>query len=123
MNCEQYSELAYRTAPKLESINLDLLHATVGMSGEAGELIDIVKKIVFYGKPLDEKSEQHLLEEAGDLCWYLNLMLVTLGSSWEKVMAANIAKLEARYPNLKFEQERALSRNLSAESVALAGAL
>lgn len=113
MNIEEYSALALRTA------NLDkdpLTHATMGICGEGGEIADVVKKHVFYGKNLDK---QHLLEEAGDLLWYVNLLIHATGSDWPTVLAANIAKLEARYPNLRFDAAQAISQNKEAETTAL----
>jgi NTP pyrophosphatase (non-canonical NTP hydrolase) len=72
------------------------LHAAVGMSGECGEILDLLKKSVIYGKELDEAK---LKEELGDALWYFGIMLVALGSSFEEVMAMNAEKLQKRYPN------------------------
>lgn len=115
MNINQYSVLALRTAATATQLE-DLQHAAMGIGGEAGEVVDIVKKIVFYKKPIDR---QHLLEECGDLIWYANLMIHALESNWEEVLEANIRKLEARYPNLRFDAEHALNRNKDAEQEAL----
>lgn len=90
----QYKELTDRLAsnPAL----LQSLHAAIGISGEAGELIDAVKKSAMYGKPLDV---QNVKEELGDICWYMALMLKSIGSSFEEVMQMNNTKLEERYPS------------------------
>ena len=90
----QYKELTDRLAsnPAL----LQSLHAAIGISGEAGELIDAVKKSAMYGKPLDVENVK---EELGDICWYMALMLKSIGSSFEEVMGLNNSKLEARYPS------------------------
>lgn len=115
MKIEEYSKLAIRTA-NLE--NSPLVHAAMGIGGEAGEVVDVVKKMAFYGKT---GSEQHLLEELGDLAWYMNLMIVALGSNWNKVLDMNIAKLEARYKDGKFNAEQAINRDKEGEAAAMAG--
>jgi len=90
---------------------IDLLHAAMGLVTESGEFMDMLKKHLFYGKPLDEVN---LLEEIGDASWYLAIALNALGSSFEEVMARNIEKLQARYPD-KFTEQAALVRNLDKE--------
>jgi NTP pyrophosphatase (non-canonical NTP hydrolase) len=72
-----------------------LLYGALGISGEAGELLDAVKKHVMYGKELDRTN---VLEELGDICWYMALVLETVGSSFEEIMQLNHDKLEKRYP-------------------------
>ena len=89
-----------------------LLHALFGVVTEAGELTDAFKKHLFYGAELDRIN---LVEECGDLLWYLVVLLSVCGSSLEECIAANVAKLTERYPNQKFESSRALSRDLPAE--------
>lgn len=75
--------------------NAQMLHAVLGISGEAGELTDAIKKAVMYGKELDIKNVK---EEAGDILWYMALLLNSVGSSFEEVMQLNHDKLEKRYP-------------------------
>jgi NTP pyrophosphatase (non-canonical NTP hydrolase) len=116
MKTEQYSVLALRTAKDFGSLNMDIMHAAAGMSGEAGEVIDLIKKVIYYGKPIDRTK---VLEEAGDLCWYLNLLITKLDSSWSEVFDMNIAKLEARYPDLRFDAEKAINRDEAAEQKAI----
>ena len=89
----------------------DLLHAAMGLTTESGEFMDAIKKHLFYGKPLDKVN---LKEEIGDVLWYCALALHSLDSSFEEVMATNIAKLKARYPD-KFEESQALNRDLDKE--------
>jgi NTP pyrophosphatase (non-canonical NTP hydrolase) len=72
-----------------------LLHGALGISGEAGELLDAVKKHVMYGKELDRAN---VLEELGDLAWYMAIALEAVGSNFSEIMALNQAKLEKRYP-------------------------
>lgn len=83
-----------------------ILHAATGMSGESGEVLDSVKKAVYYGKPL---NKDHLLEETGDILWYMAIMLHQLGSSFEEVMQKNVDKLKKRYPD-GFTETDAMSR-------------
>lgn len=78
-----------------ERKNAQMLHAVLGISGESGELTDAVKKAVMYGKELDIKNVK---EEAGDILWYMSLLLHAVGSSFEEVMQMNHDKLEKRYP-------------------------
>lgn len=77
--------------------NVDLLHALLGLAGEVGELIDPVKKAMFYGKPLDVEN---ITEETGDLLWYIAGPLCrALGADLGQIAAANVAKLRERYPD------------------------
>ena len=115
MNIEQYSVLALRTAATA-SQQEDLQHAAMGIGGEAGEVVDIIKKVTFYKKALDRK---HTLEELGDLAWYINLMIHALESNWSEVLEMNIRKLEARYPNLRFDADKAINRDTAVEQKAL----
>lgn len=92
-------------------VNEFILHGALGISTEAGEILDAVKKSIFYGKPFDLVNLQ---EEIGDCLWYLAILAKEAGMSFEDIMAQNIAKLKARYPD-KFTEERALNRDLVAE--------
>lgn len=118
MDINTYSKLALRTANDMGDIKLDLLHAASGIAGESGEIIDIVKKYVFYKR--DAVDTAKLVDELGDELWYINLMIAKLGVTWEQVLAANIAKLETRYPNLRFDSENAVQRDKAAEAAAQA---
>jgi NTP pyrophosphatase (non-canonical NTP hydrolase) len=89
----------------------DLLHASMGLVTEAGEFQDMLKKHVFYGKPLDEVN---LKEEIGDVLWYCAIALEALGTDFESVMETNINKLKARYPE-KFTEDKAENRDLVKE--------
>jgi len=94
-----------------------LLHAAMGLCTEAGEFMDMMKKHILYGKPLDEVN---LREELGDKLWYTALALDELKSTFEACFDINIAKLRARYPN-KFTEKDALNRNLEREREILEG--
>ena len=96
---------------------IDLQHAALGMVTESAEFTDMLKKHLFYGKPLDEVN---LAEELGDQLWYVAMALRALGTDFETVMERNIAKLKARYPN-KFTLELAENRDLEKERAILEG--
>lgn len=68
----------------------------MGLAGESGEVIDLIKKHLFHGKPLDNNK---LIEELGDVRWYLELLFVCTGTTMTEVEERNIAKLRKRYPN------------------------
>lgn len=93
------------------TVEMDLLHASMGLVTEAGEFQDMLKKHVFYGKPLDKVN---LKEEIGDLLWYCAIALEALDTDFQAVMQTNIDKLKARYPE-KFTEEKAENRNLAKE--------
>ena len=80
-----------------------LLTAAVGLSAESGEFLEIVKKIVFQGKPYDEANREHLKIELGDILWYVAQACMALDVSLDDVIAKNIQKLSARYPDGAFD--------------------
>ena len=88
-----------------------LLTASVGLSGEVGEFNDIVKKIVFQGKEVDDDTKKHLKSELGDICWYMAQALIALDSSWEEVFDINVGKLSDRYPG-GFDALKSASRKV-----------
>jgi NTP pyrophosphatase (non-canonical NTP hydrolase) len=75
-----------------------LLTAAVGISAEGGEFMEIVKKIIFQGKPWDQDNIDHLKIELGDVMWYVAQACMALDVSMEEVLNTNIAKLAKRYP-------------------------
>ena len=79
----------------------------MGLNGEAGEAIDIFKKYLYQGHPLDR---DHLARELGDVAWYLALSAHALGYSLEDVFEMNIEKLEKRYPRGYFESGKSVHR-------------
>lgn len=86
------------------SINVPLLlTGAVGLNSEAGELIEIVKKLLFQGKPLTEENVFHMKRELGDIMWYWINSCRALGLDPNEVIAENVRKLEARYPGGKFD--------------------
>jgi len=102
---------------RFSASKLRILHATMGVATEAGELLDAVKKHYFYGKPLDEVN---LIEEMGDIFWYLGVLADVLGTTFEEVQRLNILKLQKRYGD-KFNKNGALHRDLDAERKVLEG--
>ena len=80
-----------------------LLTAAVGMSAEAGEFTEIVKKIIFQGKPVNEENLFHLKRELGDIMWYVAQACIGLDISLDEVMEMNVEKLVARYPGGDFD--------------------
>lgn len=119
---KNYIELAIKTEPKnydTKLKNLDenktrILHAFLGLSTEAAELLDNLKRNIFYNdenKPLDTVN---IKEEMGDIFFYLAMLCDAIGCTFEEVQAANIAKLRARYGD-KFSNEKANNRNLKLE--------
>ena len=80
-----------------------LLTASVGMCAEAGEFTEIVKKIVFQGKPVNEDNLFHLKRELGDIMWYVAQACIGLNISLDEVLAMNVEKLSARYPEGTFD--------------------
>lgn len=76
----------------------ELITAQAGLTAEAGEFGEVVKKIVFQGKPLTEENVFHMKRELGDICWYLAVACAALNTSLEEVLVMNVEKLSARYP-------------------------
>ena len=83
-----------------------LLTAGVGINAEGGEFLEIIKKMVFQGKPWNEDNREHLIIELGDLLWYVAQATMALDVSFDEVIERNVKKLEKRYPGGKFEIKR-----------------
>ena len=96
-------------------VTIRLLHSAMGISTEAGELLDMLKKHIFYGKPIDFPNAK---EEIGDALWYSAIAIDVLKTTLDEVMSVNIEKLKARYPE-KFTSENALNRDLKKERIIL----
>ena len=92
---------------KLVNLSLDhpltefsqLLTASIGMQAESGEFSEVIKKIIFQGKPFNGDQRYHLKRELGDVLWYWVQGCTALGYTPQEVMQENISKLESRYPN------------------------
>ena len=120
MNSKEYIQSAIKTESRdfniieerLKGSRIQrLLHASFGLSTESGELLDALKKHIFYGRPLDLVN---ISEEMGDLFWYLAILSDELGLEFEKIMEKNIEKLKARYGH-RFTENQAFERNLEKE--------
>ena len=106
MTVNEYQKLAMTTLnPDLNSKDV-LINGVMGLCGESGEAIDIVKKWLAQGHELDKEK---LAGELGDICWYLAETATALDLSLEDIMAANIEKLKKRYPD-GFDTERSIHR-------------
>lgn len=106
MTPSEYVALAMRTKNDL-GFKGDLIHAALLIGSEAGELISEIKRDFAYGKPL---HRDNIIAEAGDCLWAVALICHTLEVPMEEVMRLNIAKLEARYPDLCFNPKHAVEQ-------------
>lgn len=106
MTINEYQKLAMTTLnPKLDKKGV-LINGVMGLCGESGEAIDIVKKHLAQGHELDR---ERLIKELGDIAWYLAETATVLDVSLEEVLTRNIEKLKKRYPE-GFDTERSLHR-------------
>ena len=80
-----------------------LLTAAVGISAEGGEFMEIVKKMLFQGKPWNDDNRDHLIIELGDVMWYVMQACKALDVSLDEVIAGNVEKLKKRYPGGDFD--------------------
>jgi NTP pyrophosphatase (non-canonical NTP hydrolase) len=87
-----------------------LITAAFGMSAEAGEFTEVVKKIILQGKPYNEENAFHLKRELGDICWYLAQACMALDTNFEEILQMNYEKLSARYPEGTFDVYRSENR-------------
>ena len=88
-----------------------LLTAAVGLSAEGGEFMEIVKKMVFQGKPWNDDNREHLIIELGDDMWYVMQACSALDVSLEDVVARNVEKLKKRYPGGEFDVYKSENRS------------
>lgn len=98
MTINEYQKECLRTEPIDAKIGRTcrIENGLMGLNGEAGEAIDILKKFLFQGHDLDV---EHLAKELGDVAWYLAVSADALGYSLEDIFKMNIEKLRARYPD------------------------
>lgn len=108
MTINEYQQEAMRTASGTNDDNdtSQLLNGVMGLNGESGECIDILKKALFQGHGLDT---EHLAEELGDVAWYLAVSADALGYTLEDIMQMNVDKLRKRYP-AGFSSDRSVNR-------------
>ena len=89
-----------------------LLTAAVGLSAEGGEFMEIVKKMVFQGKPWNDDNREHLIIELGDAMWYVMQACSAHDVSLEDVVAKNVEKLKKRYPGGEFDVYKSENRSV-----------
>ena len=87
-----------------------LLTAAVGMSAESGEFIEVVKKMIFQGKPVNEENLFHLKRELGDVMWYVAQACMALDTSFDEIVEMNVEKLKKRYPGGEFDVHKSENR-------------
>lgn len=108
MTLNEYQKEAMRTVSGIVEINSEnlMLQGAMGLNGEAGEVIDILKKYMFQGHDLDK---DHIAKECGDCLWYLAILAKGAGYTLDEIAEMNKEKLRKRYPD-GFEAERSLHR-------------
>ena len=107
MTVNEYQKMAMATLnPALAKKDV-LINGVMGLCGEAGEAIDVVKKHLAQGHPLDR---EHLAKELGDVAWYLAEAATALDLDLEDILRANLEKLERRYPD-GFSTEKSVGRD------------
>src|SRR6056300_1211421 len=96
--------LAMTELEAVSGVNMSLLlTGAVGISAEGGEFMEIVKKCIFQGKPMDEDTQFHAMRELGDIMWYWMNSCSALGIDPNDVIAENVNKLKKRYPGGEFD--------------------
>ena len=80
-----------------------LLTAALGICAEGGEFTEVVKKIIFQGKPLNEENVFHMKRELGDIMWYIAQACMALDTDFNEIIEMNVEKLKARYPGGEFD--------------------
>ena len=115
MNSIEYLKTIERSeSPNFDIINKKILHGVIGCSTEVGELVDIVKKSLFHNQPI---AKWALIEEIGDIFWYLGLICNEIDCTFEEIMEMNIKKLKERYPDQYTDKDNQ-NRDYQAEQVA-----
>lgn len=87
-----------------------LLTAALGLTAEAGEFTEVVKKIFLQGKPYTLDNTFHMKRELGDICWYLAQACMALDTNFDEILQMNYEKLSARYPEGTFDVYRSENR-------------
>lgn len=106
MNFKEYQKLAQRTSNTQNKLD-KVVNGVMGLNGEAGECIDIVKKFMFQGHPVNADK---ILDELSDVLWYVAETATGLGLSLDEVAEYNIKKLKQRFPD-GFEVDKSVNRN------------
>ena len=87
-----------------------LLTAALGLTAEAGEFTEVVKKIILQGKPYNEENVFHLKRELGDICWYIAQACMALDTTFDEIIEMNVEKLQSRYPGGEFDIHKSENR-------------
>ena len=96
---------------EIEDCNVtQLLTAALGLTAESGEFTEVVKKIIFQGKPYNEENVFHMKRELGDICWYLAQACMALDTTFDEVIEMNVETLKARYPGGEFDVHKSENR-------------
>lgn len=103
-----YESFVCALCKELGSLQANLTHMGLGVGGESGELLDAIKKFTIYGKPIDRAN---VVEEMGDIEWYLAGIRQMLGITYKEVFEGNVAKLAARYSSGSYSDAQAISRD------------
>ena len=94
-----------------EGANIERLTTSgVGLAAESGEFLEIVKKMVFQGKPWNSDNREHLIIELGDVMWYVAQACMALDISFDDIVRGNVKKLEKRYPGGSFSVDKSENR-------------
>lgn len=107
MTLDDYQQLAARTLGRDRTHEQQLTNAALGLTGESGEVAEVIKKHLFHATPLDQDA---LVKELGDCLWYIGAFATTLGLSMDDIATRNIDKLRKRYPD-GFDTERSRNRS------------
>ena len=109
MTGNRFQAMARRTARKDLDWQGRMTEGALGLAGEAGEVVDLVKKLTCQGHPFDEAARCRIEEELGDMFWYAAAIATASGLRFDDIMRANLRKLEERYPD-GFDPERSIRR-------------
>lgn len=107
MTPNEYQKECLRTEPKFLTRGEEALMGLMGLNGEAGECIDLYKKTLYHGHPLDR---EHLAKELGDVAWYLAVTAHAIDYDLESILQMNVDKLRKRYPD-GFDEKRSMNRD------------
>lgn len=102
-----YEQFVCKLVKARQLYQMDWEHMMIGACGEVGELADAIKRHTIYGKELDRAN---VVEELGDLEWYLAGLRQMIGITHREVLEANVAKLQARYPAGEYSDQAAQDR-------------
>lgn len=106
MTINEYQKEALRTESGGSMPDLRILNGLMGLNGEAGEAIDLLKKHMFQGHEIDA---EHMAKELGDVAWYLAISADAIGYDLETILQMNVDKLRSRYPD-GFDPELSIHR-------------